>query len=46
MKSAVALQEDSRTDILADCQVGHVFCSDTAGQSGHGGERIKIHCKN
>lgn len=46
MKSAVSLQEDEKNDVLADCQVVIVFCSNTTVQSGHGAEHIMIHCKN
>lgn len=46
MKGTESSQEDSRSDMFADCQVGSVFCSNTTGLSGHGAEHIKIHCKN
>lgn len=46
MKCAQSSQEDSRSDISADCQVGSIFCSNTTGLPGHGAEHIKIHCKN
>lgn len=46
MKCAESSQEDWKSHVFADCQVGIVFCSNTTGLSGHEAACIKIHCKN
>lgn len=51
MKSAASLQEDSKSDVFADCQVVIVFRFNTTVHPGHGAEHftmdhIMIHCKN